>query len=257
MLRKIMKNLLLILITAIVLWGCSSSIDTSDYTADEKLAYAMQLYQKEDWDDAATEFQAIVLQYPGNAVVDDAQFYLGQTRFKRGEYIIAAYEFSKLIRNMPASEFVPESQLMLAECYYQLSPNYTLDQKYTKKAIEEYQAFIDFFPTHKKVHEAERKISELNEKLALKEYETAKQYERLEYYTAALIYYNNLLDFYHDTKYAPLAMYNKIKVLTLRNRNTEAIAEISKFLQRYPENSNSKEMQELKSSLENKLSAAQ
>ena len=68
------------------------------------------------------------------------------TRFQRGEYILAAFEFSKLMKNMPASEFVPISQFMISECYYELSPNYTLEQKYTKKAIEEYQAFIDFFP---------------------------------------------------------------------------------------------------------------
>jgi outer membrane protein assembly factor BamD len=251
-----MRNLLIISFVSVIWWGCSSSVDTINFTAEEKLAYAMKLYENEDWEEAANEFQAIVLQFPGNAVVDDAQFYLGKTRFSREEYLIAAYEFSKLIKNMPASELIPEAQLMLAECYFRLSPQYTLDQKYTKKAVEEFQAFIDFFPTHEKVYEAENKISELNDKLALKEYETARQYERLEYYAAALIYYNNVLEIYHDTKYAPLAMYNKIKVLTLRNRNTEALAEISKFLQKYPDDSNSKEIQELKFSLENKISAA-
>lgn len=252
-----MRKLLLLLLFSVIWWGCSSSIDTIDFTPEEKLALGLRYLEDEDWEDAASEFQAIVLQYPGNAVADDAQYYLGQTRFKKGEYLIAAYEFSKLIRNMPASEFVSESQLMLAECYYQLSPNYTLDQRYTKKAVEEYQAFIDFFPTHPKVHEAEAKIAELNDKLALKEFETARQYEKLEYYNAAIIYYNNLLEVFHDSRYAPIAMYNKIKVLTLRNRNTEAIAEISRFLQRYPDNSNFKEMQELKATLENRLSSVQ
>ena len=83
------------------------------------------------------------------------------SRFKRGELILAAFEFSKLIKNMPVSEFVPQAQFMLAESYYELSPNYTLDQKYTKKAIEEYQAFLDFFPANPSVPEAEKKIREL------------------------------------------------------------------------------------------------
>ncbi len=59
--------------------------------------------------------------------------------YQRSEYIVAAYEFSKLIRNMPASEFVPKAQYMLADSYYQLSPNFNLDQVYTKKAIVELQ----------------------------------------------------------------------------------------------------------------------
>jgi hypothetical protein len=51
-------------------------------------------------------------------------------------------------------------------------------------------------------------------------------------------------------------MYNKIKLLIDRDRNKEALSEISKFIQRYPDNTRVLEVKELKSSLENKLSAA-
>jgi len=250
-----MKHFVLIILFAGIFWNCSSTLDTVNFSPEEKLAYAIKLYEEEDYEAAVNEFQAIVLQYPGNPVVDDAQYYLGMTRFQRGEYLLAAYEFSKLVKNMPASEFVPQGQFMLAECYYQLSPHYSLDQKYTEKAIEEFQAFIDFFPSNEKVAEAERKINELNEKLAQKAFENAKIYEKMEYYTAALIYYNNVLEVYHDTRYAPMAMYNKIKLLVDRERNNEALAEISKFIQRYPDDAKLQEIQELKASLENKLSA--
>jgi len=71
-----------------------------------------------------------------------------------------------------------------------------------------------------------------------------------------LNYYNDVVEVYHDTKYAPMAMYNKIKLLIQRDQDSEALTEISKFLQRYPEDSNKNEILELKSSLENKLSAS-
>ena len=251
-----MKYFILVLMFAGIFWGCSSSVDTINFTPTERLAYAMKIYNNEDYEDALNEFQAIVLQYPGNAIVDDAQFYLAQTRFKRGEYILAAYEFSKLVKNMPASEFVPQAQFMLAECYYRLSPNYSLDQKYTKKAIEEFQAFIDFFPSNEKVPEAERKIKELNEKLAYKDLVIARIYVKLEYYKAASDYYDEVVETYHDTKYAPVALYENIKLLIQQNKNSEALSEISKFIERYPDDSNEDEILELKSSLENKLSAS-
>jgi outer membrane protein assembly factor BamD len=251
-----MKKFVLLILFAGIFWGCSSSVDTVNFSAEEKLAYAINLYQEEDYEAAANEFQAIVLQYPGNPVVDDAQYYLGMTRFHREEFILAAYEFSKLVKNMPASEFVQQGQFMLAECYYQLSPHFSLDQKYTRKAIEEFQAFIDFFPSNEKVGDAEKKINFLNEKLAQKAFESARIYEKLDYYNAALNYYDNVLEVYHDTPYAPLAMYNKIKLLVDRDRNKEALSEISKFIQRYPDNTRVLEVKELKSSLENKLSAA-
>ncbi|MCL5030478.1 MAG: outer membrane protein assembly factor BamD [Bacteroidetes bacterium] len=251
-----MKYLFFITIVVLGFWGCSSSINTTSFTPSQRLQYAMKLYDDKDYENSVKEFQAIILQYPGNSVVDTAQYYLGESRYQRGEYIMAAYEFSRLIKNMPASKLVPSAQYMLAESYYQLSPYFALDQRYTKKAIEEFQAFIDFFPTDPKVPAAEKKISEMNNKLAEKEYNNAYIYDKLEDYKAALIYYDLVLDNYHDTKYAPLAMYDKIKLLVTKKRNDEALAAISKFIEKYPNDSHLKEIEKIKSSLEGKLSAS-
>jgi outer membrane protein assembly factor BamD len=251
-----MKKIFLALIAGLISAGCSGSFDTANMGPDDRLKHAQQLYNDEDYQEAVGEFQNIILQFPGNAVVDDAQYYLGLTRFKRSEFILSAFEFSKLIKNMPASEFVSDAQYMLAESYYELSPSFNLDQTYTKKAIEEYQAFIDFFPANTRVPEAEQKINELNDKLAQKEFNNAVIYEKMEYYTAALMYYTNVVETYHDTRYAPRALYNKIQILINRERNSEAITEIDKFLQRYPDNTYAGELQKLKLSIENKLSAS-
>ncbi|NWF89873.1 MAG: outer membrane protein assembly factor BamD [Ignavibacteriaceae bacterium] len=251
-----MRQLLLIFLFGVLFFSCSSSIDTVNMSSQERLDYAISLYNDEDYELSVTEFQAIILQYPGNAVIDDAQYYLAMSRFKRGELILAAFEFSKLIKNMPVSEFVPQAQFMLAESYYELSPDYSLDQRYTKKAIEEYQAFLDFFPANPSVPEAEKKIHELNEKLAQKEFNNALIYEKLEFYIAALKYYDTVLEVYHDTKFAPMASYNKINLLIARNRSRDALDEITKFLQRYPSDQRVKEIEGLKNSLENLLSAS-
>lgn len=250
-----MRKILVIAAFSLVIWGCGSSVDTSNYTPSERLAYAQKLYNDEDYTDAIQEFQSIILQYPGNPVVDDAQYYLAESRYQRGEYILGAYEFSKLIKTMPASKYVPKAQFMLAECYYELSPDFRLDQKYTKKAISEFQAFIDFFPSNEKVKEAEKKIAELNEKLAHKEYNTASLYETMDYDKAALIYYTTVVDDYHDTEYAPMAMYDKINLLVSMNKSNDALDEIAKFLERYPNNKRASELQELKTSIEVKLSS--
>lgn len=236
-----------------LVWGCGSSNNFVDLPPDERLKAAIRLFDDEDFTEAATEFEAIMLQYPGNSVVDDARSYLGRCKYERGEYILAAYEFSKLIKNMPASELVSDAQFMLAESYYELSPNYTLDQKYTKKAIEEYQAFVDFFPLNERVSEAEKKINELNDKLARKQYSIAVIYEKMEYYNAAIKYFDGVVETYHDTQYASMSMYRKIKLLMDRDREDEALAEMRKFIRLYPEDENHEEIENLKNSLESKL----
>lgn len=239
---------------SLLLIRCSSSIDTTNLDPEEKLAYAINLYQQEDYEEAVKEFEAIIIQYPGSSILDDAQYYLAMTRYKREEYILAAYQFSKLIKSMPSSEFLADSQFMLAESYYELSPHYTLDQQYTKKAIEEYQAFLDFFPLNEKVNLAENKIKELNDKLAKKEYESARIYTKMDYYSAAFKYLDNVMELYHDTQYAPLALYDKINLLIDRERETEALTESRKFLEKYPFDEKAEEVENIRNSLESKLS---
>lgn len=252
-----MKRFILIfcgLTTSLLITHCSSTIETVNLGPEERLSVALKQYEEEDYLEAIKELETIFLQFPASAINDDAIFYLGMSRFQRKEYLLAAYEFSKLIKSMPTSEFLSKSQFMLAECYYNLSPNYSLDQKYSRKAIEEYQAFIDFFPLDEKVAEAERKISELNNKIAKKEFETARIYEKLEYTYAALFYYDNIIQIYHDSEFAPLAYYNKINILLSKKRNFEALQTARAFLQNFPDNKNSNEIKNIIAQLENELS---
>ncbi len=231
--------------------SCTPGTETANLSPEDKFKEAMALYQDEDYEFAVKEFEALLLQYPGSEISDDAQYYLAQTRFKRGEYLLAAYEFSKLIKNMPASSFLTDSQYYLAECYFQLSPNFSLDQRYTEKAIDEFQAFIEIFGTDSRVTEAEAKIKELREKLALKEFNAANIYEKMEYYNAAILGYTRVTEIFHDTKYAPLASYKKIVLLNTRERFSEALLEIDQFLQKYKNDEKTQEVLNLKKDLEN------
>lgn len=247
-----MKKVIAILILGVVIFaGCSSSKDTSGLSMEEHLNYAMDLYNQEDYLTALNEFQSILLQYPGSAVNDDAQFYLGMTYYQREEYILAAYEFSKLIRDISGSELVPDAQFMLSDSYYKLSPPYQLDQKYSEKAIEEFQAFIDFFPTNEKVEEAERKINEMYTKLAKKEFSHAVIYEKMDYYNAAMKYYTIVYETYHDTKFAADAFYNKIKIEVMKEMKNEALTDITKFKDKYPEDERIEELNEIEKELLN------
>jgi outer membrane protein assembly factor BamD len=244
-----MKYLKFLIFLPLLFYGCSSTIDTQNLGAQERFKYAMDLYNSGDYLESIDEFEAIILQFPGNDIVDNAQFYLANARFNRKEYILGASEFSRLIKGMPASPFVPDAQYMLAECYYMLSPYYALDQRYTKKAIEEFQSFIDFFPTDKRVEEAEKKIAEMNDKLAQKTFHSAQIYERMGYYNAAAFYYNIVLEVYHDTQFAPKASYNRIQALLEKGRIADAEKEVDNFLEKFPNDENYDEVQQLKESL--------
>lgn len=238
-------NLALALILSFIFIYCSGSKDLSSLSPEERFNIAKQKFDKKDYLEAINDFESIIIQFSGTGIIDDAQYYLAYSYFKRGEFIKAAYEFSKLIRDFPASEYVKDAQFMLAESYFELSPHYTLDQRFTEKAIEEYQAFIDFFPNDPRVKEAEAKIKQLNDKLARKIFETAEQYRRMNYTKSALIYYDLLLEKYPDSNYSSTALFTKVKLLVEKSRNKEALEEAKRYLQRFPNGQYAKEVQKI------------
>ncbi|HEY5614536.1 MAG TPA: outer membrane protein assembly factor BamD, partial [Bacteroidota bacterium] len=122
--------------------ACSSEEILQQLPAEERFALAMGLFHEEDYLEAEKEFRVITLQFPGTALADDAQFYLGESRYFHDEFILAAYEYDILLKTMPTSEYASRARYRKAECYYNLSPESYRDQDYSRKAIDEFQAFL-------------------------------------------------------------------------------------------------------------------
>lgn len=218
----------------LIVVGCGSGGETATPSADERFASAMALFNKGDYLEAINEFTVITLQYQGSQHASEAQFYLAECRYNREEYLLAAFEYGVLKRSYPASPKAVDAQYKLAMSYYRLSPPSPLDQKYTRKAIDEFQSFIEYYPTNPLAADADVKIRELDTKLAKKVYDAARQYALLERYKAALQYFDDVIDQYHDSDYAPLAFLDKVQLLIDRKRYRDAQSEISRFLTRYP-----------------------
>ena len=222
---------------ALLLAGCGTTREVEQLTVEKRFEHAMSLFKEGSYLEAYDEFRIVTLQYQGSTFADEAQFDMGECRYRREEYVLAAYEYDVLVRTMPTSKYVPQARYQKAMCYYRLSPEYYLDQTYTHQAVDEFQSFIEYHPTDSLVTQAEAKITELNTKLARKEYENGITYIHMEYYKSALASFDHVLEKYHDSPYAEQAQYKKAEVLLLRNRVNEAKTEIEKFLVKYPNSS--------------------
>lgn len=233
--------------------SCGSSEITQNLSAEERFELGKKKFDGGDYLEAIAEFEIIKLQYPGSGVADDAQYYLAECHFQKEEFLLAAEEYQSLKRNMQTSAFVPLAQYKTALSYYKLSPQSSLDQKYTNKSIEEFQTFIEYYPKHELVPDAEGKIKELNSRLAKRLYETALLYMKLEYYKSATIYFNTLTEKYHDTEYAEPALVGKIQSLVTRKRFDEAKANIEKYFDRFPDGSLKKDAEALRHDIDEHL----
>ena len=203
------KFIVFTLLTVLFWIGCSGRQPEGTWTAEEYFEYAKEMYNDEDYFECTNEFTIIVLRYPGSSIVDSAQYYLGMSHYQLEEFIISAAEFSKLVNTMSQSPLVPEAQFMLGMSYYQMSPRASLDQVYTLKAIKAFQTFIEDYPRNPKREEVEKRLLELREKLAYKEYNNAELYRKMYRLKSSLIYYDIVLERYYDTSWADDALLGK------------------------------------------------
>jgi len=211
--------------------GCSGSGKSSIITDDPDKAFEMAKanYDKKNYVDAIEDFSYIKVKFSGTSISDKAQYFLGMSYLKQKEYILAAYEFEYLLKNYATSQYSADGRFQLAMCYFGLSPKYALDQLYTHQALTEFKTFLELYPADKNSPEAEAKIKDLRNKLALKELKAAELYNTMNDNKAATLYYENIVNEYFDTDYADDALYGKIRVLIERKKYDEAKKEIERF----------------------------
>lgn len=227
-------DLCIVIVCCLQFVGCSSSDQITSLGAEERFARAKTLFEQENFQEAMTEFSIVTLQYQGSSVADDAQFYLGECRFVRGEFLLSVFEYQQLKRSYPASPLVPDAQFKLGLAYYELSPKSNLDQQYTNKAIDELQTFIEYYPSHAKAAEADSLIRNLTTRLAQKSFEVAEQYMKLEYYKAAIFYYEDVIEKYHDTEFAPLSYLGRVEAFMARKKYPDAQTAVDEFIGKFP-----------------------
>ena len=248
------RSLIWIVLIISILWliiGCGGARKGDIPSASESLHRAIALYENEDYLKAEEEFSAITLNFPGSIVVDSAEFYLGETHFQLSEYILAAASYQRVVDQYPRSQLVSISQYKIGLCYYKLSPIHPLDQEYTKKAIEEFQKFLEDYPGLEYSEEAGHYLFDCREKLAKKEYTSGTLYFKLSEYPSAIIYFDGILDNYYDTNYAPLALYYKGESLKKDDRFQEAVEIFRLFLSKYPDHAYRMRVEDRLNELEN------
>lgn len=243
----------LISVTLLVVSGCGSKDATKQLSAEERYALGMKYFNKRDYLEAIEEFKVVSLQFQTSKYADASQFYLAECRYSREEFVLAAFEYDVLLRTMPSSPYASRARFQRATCFFELSPKSYLDQNYTKKAIDEYQAFLEYFPTDTLVPVAEKRISDLNTKLAEKDYRNGMTYMYMEYYKAATYYFDLVLEKYHDTPYAEPSLLKKAEALSNRKKYGEAKQEIEKFLSKYPGSALKVDAEKLRAEIDKKI----
>ena len=175
-----MRRIFPILLIAIALQSCSE-YQKALKNDDVKVKYdlAEKYYEEGDFKRANRLYEQIAPKYVGKPQGERVMFFLSNSYFKRGDFNMAGYQFERFIKSYPKSDKVIEASFLGAKSYYELSPEYSLDQTETDKALLKLQNFINTYSESEYFAEANAMAQELTAKKEEKAFRILKQYNKL------------------------------------------------------------------------------
>lgn len=173
---------------------------------DIKYQKALMYFEDEQYVKAQTLLDEVTSYYRGTDRSQDVLAYLSRSYMGQKNYSAAAEYYQAYIRNYPKGRYIIEARFQIGHCYYLNSPDARLDQADTKKAIEYFTQFIELYPESPYAEQAYKEMGELYDKLAEKEYLSAKMYYNLgtylgNNYLSSEIVAKNALKNYPTNKY--------------------------------------------------------
>jgi len=235
MLKPITLLLCLSLFFLVFSMACGPKQANLVLDAEDQFALAKREFEKKHYDQAAIEFQKLIFNYPGAVFIDSAQHLLGMCYFNQKDYPLAVVEFNKLLSSFPTSQLSDDAAFMVAFCDFKMSAKAELDQKHTLQAIEELQSFLDDHPTSDRAKEASDLLNQCRTRLAKKAYKNGRLYFKMKKYEAALIYLKDVINGYHDTRWAAPAQFQIAEVFFKQKKFDQARKEYQKFLENFPQ----------------------
>lgn len=231
-----------------------------------KYQEAVKLYEKGKYSKALILFDDLASKYRGRTEAEDLFYLIAQSNYKLRDYTSARYHFKNFASTYPGSPRAEECRFMAAYCYYLDSPRWSLDQENTRKAIDELQLFVNYYPESKKAEEAGELIQKLRDKLEKKAFNNAKLYYDMgspDDFRASVIAFENVLKQYPDTKYAEEIEYLIVKAQyeyadhSYHNKQevrfNDAIDYYDIFVRNYPDSKYRSELDRLKESADEKI----
>ncbi|WP_424000401.1 outer membrane protein assembly factor BamD [Maribacter sp. IgM3_T14_3] len=215
-----MRRVFPLLLIAIALQSCSEYQKVLKHD-DVKAKYDMAetYYEAGDFKRANRLLEQIAPKYVGKPQGERVMYFLSNSYFQREDYNMAGYQFERFVKSYPKSDKAVEANFLGAKSFYELSPEYSLDQTDTDKALLKLQNFINTNPDSEYFAEANAMAQELTTKKEEKAFEIVKQYNKLGRFNydmlkSAVAASDNFVSDNPGSPFREEAMYIKVDALT-------------------------------------------
>ncbi|MBX7052967.1 MAG: outer membrane protein assembly factor BamD [Flavobacteriales bacterium] len=203
-----LKYFILALMAVLSMYSCSEYNKVLKSTdIDYKYTKSVEYYQNKEYYKALPILEELIGLTRGSQRAEDVYYYYAMSQYGVKDYYMANYYLKSFTKTFSLSPRAEECLFLAAQCSYELSPAYSLDQADTKNAINEYQLFLDKYPASNLKDSANNQIARLNAKLETKAFENASIYEKTMRFKAASSALKEFLKDYPESKYKEEAMY--------------------------------------------------
>ena len=262
------RLIILLLVPCLLLLNACSEYSNVLKSADYEYKYeaAKALYAEGHYRQASELFGLLLIPLKGTSYGEESLYMLGESNLKARDYESAVLYFKKYYQTYPKGSYMEMSRYNTGYSLYKQTPDIRLDQTSTMEAIREFQNFLDYCPETNLKEQAHTIIYDMQDKLVMKEYQSAKLYYDLGTYTFNCIYGGNNYEAcvvtaqnaLKDYPYASANLREELSILVLRakyhlarqsveerrvERFRDAIDEFYAFQNDFPESNYMKEAQ--------------
>jgi outer membrane protein assembly factor BamD len=217
--------------------ACHPEFQITRYPTNEALyRAATEEYQRGRWDNAVSAFEKLTTDLPArDTLLPRAHWYLARAHEERGEHVLAATSFNRLVESFPDDSLGDDAALEAARSYRKMWRKPTLDPTYGESALATYNTLLGLYPDSPLAPAAKKELGELEEMFAQKNYLAGLYYFRRGGYDSGIIYFKDVVNKYPTSPAARLAqlrLVDSYKAIRYKEDATDACAALRK---NYPE----------------------
>lgn len=201
------KTYFILLLITVFLTGCGEYqkiLKSRD--PEEKYQAALRYFNEKQYVKSQTLLDDVSSYFRGSERSEDVLAYLARSYMGQKNYESATSYYQAYVRNYPKGKYAAEAYFQIGHCQYLDSPDARLDQAVTRNAIDAFNQFVELYPESPYAEQAYQEMSEMYDKLALKELKSAQLYYNLgtylgNNYLSCEITAKNALKNYPSNKY--------------------------------------------------------
>jgi outer membrane protein assembly factor BamD len=122
-----------------------------------------------------------------------AHWQLAKAHDARGEFVLAATSYTRLVESFPDDSLADDAALEAARDYKRLWRKPQLDPTYGETALATYNTLLGLYPQSPLIPEARKELAELEEMFAQKNYLAGLYYFRRKAWDSGIIYFKDVI----------------------------------------------------------------